>query len=361
MSVVKVENIRAENIIVKPITDKSWHTPNGMYYGFVEYKYSRGEDKFNIIIKNLTLKRNLIDPFKSTKAGGYHQSKYDAGRYKAIISLKDYPQVAEKLKIIDEAFESCGKQNSYNFVIDKYLNKQRKKEINYSKIVKTPEAGIDIYREKNANAKNFTDEQIAEIMGLKIKPILKVNKKSFDEPNTAETEIDCVVRYGDKVEIGDDDNEVQGLDFFEKTFVKGCVVDIVLQISSWTSNPRMCTYGPKIQLSDITLVERAKSNTRPEKLVIDGEEDDVFAGTKKAVFKKKTDVKDVKPVKKVSKKSEKPVEEEEKESSETFSEQEDVSPDEEASEEASPVEQKPTKPRAIRRKPRQEINTEDDE
>lgn len=348
MSVVRIENIEKENINIEPINKKTWQN-KGVYYGRVNYKYKSGNKALNVIIKNLKLKRNLIDPFKPKSAGGYNVDKYESQRYKAIISIKDYPEIIKKLDLIDEVICESGEDESINFNLNEYVNNKGKQEINYTPIVKRP--GMLAVRAYKAampeEAKKLTDEQIKEKLDIKIKPTLKVSKTDYNTPNDANTEIDCNIRYGEKItDINED--EVQGLDFYEKTFTAGCVVDIVLKINTWTSNAGMCTYGSKMYVSDITLVERPVKNVKGD-LVCDDEED-IFAGTKKIEKKKKVESNE-KPVEKKVKK----IEFEEQEQQEVEVVKEEVVEDKAESEE----EQKP-QPKRIGRK-KKPVIVDDDE
>ena len=252
MHCVSLKTFDINNLIVSPINEKSFKV-NSMYYGNIKYKYSNEEiNDLYLMIRDVKLTRNLIDAFKPAKEGGYHTEKYCSERYKAIISLKELPEIGEVLSKIDDKIKPFGAQIENNSLL---ADLDEDAKLTYYPMHKKPNNNsVKIYKEHNEKSSNMTNDEIKKIIGPKMKLTLK-RKGSYKDGKyqieTGEnTEILCNIRTVNGITL---EPGKKTLDYFEKTFVNGTVIDMVIKIPSWYFNASKSDYGVKSFLTDITV------------------------------------------------------------------------------------------------------------
>lgn len=278
---VTYQNFNDSNLIITPINEKSFKA-GGISYGNIKYKYKSGEDLFYLMIKDVKLTRNMIDKFRSKADGGYHESEYCDQRYKAIISTKEMPELEKVLESIDNKIKKFGIDKKNNSILEYFESEINKFE--YSSILKKPTSQvIMIYRDKNKDAKNLSVEEIRNKLGNKLKLNLKVQgttdaQNKYHKITGKDADIDCNIYTLENVELN---CSKKNLDFFEKTFTKGCIIDINIKIASWWCSPNTKTYGPKCIVNDIIVKTLATNNNDEEAIFVDDNGEDVFNGVTK--------------------------------------------------------------------------------
>lgn len=278
---VTYQNFNDSNLIITPITEKSFKA-GGISYGNIRYKYKNGDNLFYLMIKNVKLTRNMIDKFKSKADGGYHESEYCDQRYKAIISTKEMPELEKVLDKIDDKIKKFGIDKKNNSILEYFEDEINK--IEYIPILKKPTSqAIMIYRDKNKDAKKLSVEEIKNKLGNKMKLNLKVQgttdaQNKYHKITGKDANIDCNIYTLKGIEL---DCSKKNLDFFEKTFTRGCSIDINIKIASWWCSPSQKTYGPKCIVNDIIVNSLATNNNDEEAIFVDDNGDDVFNGVNK--------------------------------------------------------------------------------
>ena len=278
---VTYQNFNDSNLIITPITEKSFKA-GGISYGNIRYKYKNGENLFYLMIKNVKLTRNLIDKFRSKADGGYHESEYCDQRYKAIISTKEMPELEKVLDSIDNKIKKFGIDKKNNSILEYFESEINKFE--YIPILKKPTSqAIMIYRDKNKDAKKLSVEEIKNKLGNKMKLNLKVQgttdaQNKYHKITGKDANIDCNLYTLEGVELN---CSKKNLDFFEKTFTRGCNIDINIKIASWWCSPSQKTYGPKCIVNDIIVNSLAANNNDEEAIFVDDNGEDVFNGVTK--------------------------------------------------------------------------------
>ena len=278
---VTYQNFNDSNLIITPITEKSFKA-GGISYGNIRYKYKNGENLFYLMIKNVKLTRNMIDKFRSKADGGYHESEYCDQRYKAIISTKEMPELEKVLESIDNKIKKFGIDKKNNSILEYFESEINKFE--YIPILKKPTSqAIMIYRDKNKDAKKLSVEEIKNKLGNKMKLNLKVQgttdaQNKYHKITGKDADIDCNLYTLENVELN---CSKKNLDFFEKTFTRGCIIDINIKISSWWCSPSTKTYGPKCIVNDIIVKTLVNNNNDEEAIFVDDNGEDVFNGVTK--------------------------------------------------------------------------------
>ena len=278
---VTYQNFNDSNLIITPITEKSFKA-GGISYGNIRYKYKNGDDLFYLMIKNVKLTRNMIDKFRSKADGGYHESEYCDQRYKAIISTKELPELEKVLESIDNKIKKFGIDKKNNSILEYFESEINKFE--YIPILKKPTSqAIMIYRDKNKDAKKLSVEEIRNKLGNKLKLNLKVQgttdaQNKYHKITGKDANIDCNLYTLEGVELN---CSKKNLDFFEKTFTRGCNIDINIKIASWWCSPSQKTYGPKCIVNDIIVNSLAANNNDEEAIFVDDNGEDVFNGVTK--------------------------------------------------------------------------------
>ena len=278
---VTYQKFNDSNLIITPITEKSFKA-GGISYGNIRYKYKNGENLFYLMIKNVKLTRNLIDKFRSKADGGYHESEYCDQRYKAIISTKEMPELEKVLDSIDNKIKKFGIDKKNNSILEYFESEINKFE--YIPILKKPTSqAIMIYRDKNKDAKKLSVEEIKNKLGNKMKLNLKVQgttdaQNKYHKITGKDANIDCNLYTLEGVELN---CSKKNLDFFEKTFTRGCNIDINIKIASWWCSPSQKTYGPKCIVNDIIVNSLAANNNDEEAIFVDDNGEDVFNGVTK--------------------------------------------------------------------------------
>ena len=278
---VTYQKFNDSNLIITPITEKSFKA-GGISYGNIRYKYKNGENLFYLMIKNVKLTRNLIDKFRSKADGGYHESEYCDQRYKAIISTKELPELEKVLESIDNKIKKFGIDKKNNSILEYFESEINKFE--YIPILKKPTSqAIMIYRDKNKDAKKLSVEEIKNKLGNKMKLNLKVQgttdaQNKYHKITGKDANIDCNLYTLEGVELN---CSKKNLDFFEKTFTRGCNIDINIKIASWWCSPSQKTYGPKCIVNDIIVNSLAANNNDEEAIFVDDNGEDVFNGVTK--------------------------------------------------------------------------------
>ena len=278
---VTYQKFNDSNLIITPITEKSFKA-GGISYGNIRYKYKNGENLFYLMIKNVKLTRNMIDKFRSKADGGYHESEYCDQRYKAIISTKEMPELEKVLDSIDNKIKKFGIDKKNNSILEYFESEINKFE--YIPILKKPTSqAIMIYRDKNKDAKKLSVEEIKNKLGNKMKLNLKVQgttdaQNKYHKITGKDANIDCNLYTLEGVELN---CSKKNLDFFEKTFTRGCNIDINIKIASWWCSPSQKTYGPKCIVNDIIVNSLAANNNDEEAIFVDDNGDDVFNGVNK--------------------------------------------------------------------------------
>ena len=278
---VTYQNFNESNLILTPINEKSFKA-GGISYGNIKYKYKNGEDLFYLMIKDVKLTRNMIDKFRSKADGGYHESEYCDQRYKAIISTKEMPELEKVLDKIDDKIKKFGIDKKNNSILEYFEDEINKFE--YIPILKKPTSqAIMIYRDKNKDAKKLSVEEIKNKLGNKMKLNLKVQgttdaQNKYHKITGKDAGIDCNLYTLENVELN---CSKKNLDFFEKTFTKGCIIDINIRIASWWCSPSTKTYGPKCIVNDIIVKTLANNNNDEEAIFVDDNGEDVFNGVTK--------------------------------------------------------------------------------
>ena len=278
---VTYQNFNDSNLIITPITEKSFKA-GGISYGNIRYKYKNGENLFYLMIKNVKLTRNMIDKFKSKADGGYHESEYCDQRYKAIISTKEMPELEKVLESIDNKIKKFGIDKKNNSILEYFESEINKFE--YIPILKKPTSqAIMIYRDKNKDAKKLSVDEIRNKLGNKLKLNLKVQgttdaQNKYHKITGKDANIDCNLYTLEGVELN---CSKKNLDFFEKTFTRGCNIDINIKIASWWCSPSQKTYGPKCIVNDIIVNSLAANNNDEEAIFVDDNGEDVFNGVTK--------------------------------------------------------------------------------
>ena len=278
---VTYQNFNDSNLIITPITEKSFKA-GGISYGNIRYKYKNGDDLFYLMIKDVKLTRNLIDKFRSKADGGYHESEYCDQRYKAIISTKEMPELEKVLDSIDNKIKKFGIDKKNNSILEYFESEINKFE--YIPILKKPTSqAIMIYRDKNKDAKKLSVEEIKNKLGNKLKLNLKVQgttdaQNKYHKITGKDANIDCNLYTLEGVELN---CSKKNLDFFEKTFTRGCNIDINIKIASWWCSPSQKTYGPKCIVNDIIVNSLAANNNDEEAIFVDDNGEDVFNGVTK--------------------------------------------------------------------------------
>ena len=278
---VTYQNFNESNLILTPITEKSFKA-GGISYGNIRYKYKNGENLFYLMIKNVKLTRNMIDKFRSKADGGYHESEYCDQRYKAIISTKELPELEKVLESIDNKIKKFGIDKKNNSILEYFESEINKFE--YIPILKKPTSqAIMIYRDKNKDAKKLSVEEIRNKLGNKLKLNLKVQgttdaQNKYHKITGKDANIDCNLYTLEGVELN---CSKKNLDFFEKTFTRGCNIDINIKIASWWCSPSQKTYGPKCIVNDIIVNSLAANNNDEEAIFVDDNGEDVFNGVTK--------------------------------------------------------------------------------
>ena len=278
---VTYQNFNDSNLIITPINEKSFKA-GGISYGNIRYKYKNGDDLFYLMIKDVKLTRNMIDKFKSKADGGYHESEYCDQRYKAIISTKEMPELEKVLESIDNKIKKFGIDKKNNSILEYFESEINKFE--YIPILKKPTSqAIMIYRDKNKDAKKLSVDEIRNKLGNKLKLNLKVQgttdaQNKYHKITGKDANIDCNLYTLEGVELN---CSKKNLDFFEKTFTRGCNIDINIKISSWWCSPNTKTYGPKCIVNDIIVNSLAANNNDEEAIFVDDNGEDVFNGVTK--------------------------------------------------------------------------------
>ena len=278
---VTYQNFNESNLILTPITEKSFKA-GGISYGNIRYKYKNGDDLFYLMIKDVKLTRNMIDKFRSKADGGYHESEYCDQRYKAIISTKELPELEKVLESIDNKIKKFGIDKKNNSILEYFEDEINKFE--YIPVLKKPTSQvIMIYRDKNKDAKNLSVEEIRNKLGNKLKLNLKVQgttdaQNKYHKITGKDANIDCNLYTLEGVELN---CSKKNLDFFEKTFTRGCNIDINIKIASWWCSPSQKTYGPKCIVNDIIVNSLAANSNDEEAIFVDDNGEDVFNGVTK--------------------------------------------------------------------------------
>ena len=278
---VTYQNFNESNLILTPITEKSFKA-GGISYGNIRYKYKSSTDSFYLMVKDVKLTRNLIDKFRSKADGGYHESEYCDQRYKAIISTKELPELEKVLESIDNKIKKFGIDKKNNSILEYFESEINKFE--YIPILKKPTSqAIMIYRDKDKDAKKLSVEEIRNKLGNKLKLNLKVQgttdaQNKYHKITGKDANIDCNLYTLENVELN---CSKKNLDFFEKTFTKGCIIDINIKIASWWCSPSTKTYGPKCIVNDIIVKTLANNNNDEEAIFVDDNGEDVFNGVTK--------------------------------------------------------------------------------
>ena len=278
---VTYQNFNESNLILTPITEKSFKA-GGISYGNIRYKYKNGDDLFYLMIKDVKLTRNMIDKFRSKADGGYHESEYCDQRYKAIISTKELPELEKVLESIDNKIKKFGIDKKNNSILEYFESEINKFE--YIPILKKPTSqAIMIYRDKNKDAKKLSVDEIRNKLGNKLKLNLKVQgttdaQNKYHKITGKDANIDCNLYTLEGVELN---CSKKNLDFFEKTFTRGCNIDINIKIASWWCSPSQKTYGPKCIVNDIIVKTLANNNNDEEAIFVDDNGEDVFNGVTK--------------------------------------------------------------------------------
>ena len=278
---VTYQKFNDSNLIITPITEKSFKA-GGISYGNIRYKYKNGDDLFYLMIKDVKLTRNLIDKFRSKADGGYHESEYCDQRYKAIISTKELPELEKVLESIDNKIKKFGIDKKNNSILEYFESEINKFE--YIPILKKPTSqAIMIYRDKNKDAKKLSVEEIRNKLGNKLKLNLKVQgttdaQNKYHKITGKDANIDCNLYTLEGVELN---CSKKNLDFFEKTFTRGCNIDINIKIASWWCSPSQKTYGPKCIVNDIIVNSLAANSNDEEAIFVDDNGEDVFNGVTK--------------------------------------------------------------------------------
>ena len=278
---VTYQTFNDSNLIITPITEKSFKA-GGISYGNIRYKYKNGENLFYLMIKNVKLTRNMIDKFRSKADGGYHESEYCDQRYKAIISTKEMPELEKVLDKIDDKIKKFGIDKKNNSILEYFESEINKFE--YIPILKKPTSqAIMIYRDKNKDAKKLSVDEIRNKLGNKLKLNLKVQgttdaQNKYHKITGKDANIDCNLYTLEGVELN---CSKKNLDFFEKTFTRGCNIDINIKIASWWCSPSQKTYGPKCIVNDIIVNSLATNNNDEEAIFVDDNGEDVFNGVTK--------------------------------------------------------------------------------
>lgn len=278
---VTYQNFNESNLILTPITEKSFKA-GGISYGNIRYKYKSSTDSFYLIVKDVKLTRNMIDKFRSKADGGYHESEYCDQRYKAIISTKELPELEKVLESIDNKIKKFGIDKKNNSILEYFESEINKFE--YIPILKKPTSqAIMIYRDKNKDAKKLSVDEIRNKLGNKLKLNLKVQgttdaQNKYHKITGKDANIDCNLYTLEGVELN---CSKKNLDFFEKTFTRGCNIDINIKIASWWCSPSQKTYGPKCIVNDIIVNSLAANNNDEEAIFVDDNGEDVFNGVTK--------------------------------------------------------------------------------
>ena len=278
---VTYQNFNDSNLIITPITEKSFKA-GGISYGNIRYKYKNGDDLFYLMIKDVKLTRNMIDKFRSKADGGYHESEYCDQRYKAIISTKELPELEKVLESIDNKIKKFGIDKKNNSILEYFEDEINKFE--YIPVLKKPTSqAIMIYRDKDKDAKKLSVEEIRNKLGNKLKLNLKVQgttdaQNKYHKITGKDANIDCNLYTLEGVELN---CSKKNLDFFEKTFTRGCNIDINIKIASWWCSPNTKTYGPKCIVNDIIVNSLAANSNDEEAIFVDDNGEDVFNGVTK--------------------------------------------------------------------------------
>lgn len=278
---VTYQNFNESNLILTPITEKSFKA-GGISYGNIRYKYKSSTDSFYLMVKDVKLTRNLIDKFRSKADGGYHESEYCDQRYKAIISTKELPELEKVIESIDNKIKKFGIDKKNNSILEYFESEINKFE--YIPILKKPTSqAIMIYRDKNKDAKKLSVDEIRNKLGNKLKLNLKVQgttdaQNKYHKITGKDANIDCNLYTLEGVELN---CSKKNLDFFEKTFTRGCNIDINIKIASWWCSPSQKTYGPKCIVNDIIVNSLAANNNDEEAIFVDDNGEDVFNGVTK--------------------------------------------------------------------------------
>ena len=278
---VTYQNFNESNLILTPITEKSFKA-GGISYGNIRYKYKSSTDSFYLMVKDVKLTRNLIDKFRSKADGGYHESEYCDQRYKAIISTKELPELEKVLESIDNKIKKFGIDKKNNSILEYFESEINKFE--YIPILKKPTSqSIMNYRNKDKDAKKLSVEEIRNKLGNKMKLNLKVQgttdaQNKYHKITGKDANIDCNLYTLEGVELN---CSKKNLDFFEKTFTRGCNIDINIKIASWWCSPSQKTYGPKCIVNDIIVNSLAANNNDEEAIFVDDNGEDVFNGVTK--------------------------------------------------------------------------------
>lgn len=278
---VTYQNFNESNLILTPITEKSFKA-GGISYGNIRYKYKSSTDSFYLMVKDVKLTRNMIDKFISKADGGYHESEYCDQRYKAIISTKEIPELEKVLESIDNKIKKFGIDKKNNSILEYFESEINKFE--YIPILKKPTSqAIMIYRDKNKDAKKLSVDEIRNKLGNKLKLNLKVQgttdaQNKYHKITGKDANIDCNLYTLEGVELN---CSKKNLDFFEKTFTRGCNIDINIKIASWWCSPSQKTYGPKCIVNDIIVNSLATNNNDEEAIFVDDNGEDVFNGVTK--------------------------------------------------------------------------------
>ena len=278
---VTYQNFNESNLILTPITEKSFKA-GGISYGNIRYKYKSSTDSFYLMVKDVKLTRSMIDKFRSKADGGYHESEYCDQRYKAIISTKEMPELEKVLDSIDNKIKKFGIDKKNNSILEYFESEINKFE--YIPILKKPTSqAIMIYRDKNKDAKKLSVDEIRNKLGNKLKLNLKVQgttdaQNKYHKITGKDANIDCNLYTLEGVELN---CSKKNLDFFEKTFTRGCNIDINIKIASWWCSPSQKTYGPKCIVNDIIVNSLATNNNDEEAIFVDDNGEDVFNGVTK--------------------------------------------------------------------------------
>ena len=156
------------------------------------------------------------------------------------------------LSKIDDKIKPFGAQIENNSLL---ADLDEDAKLTYYPMYKKPNNNaVKIYKEHNEKSSNMTNDEIKKIIGPKMKLILK-RKGSYKDGKyqieTGEnTEILCNIRTVNGITL---EPGKKTLDYFEKTFVNGTVIDMVIKIPSWYFNASKSDYGVKSFLTDITV------------------------------------------------------------------------------------------------------------
>ena len=192
------------------------------------------------------------------------------------------PELEKVLDKIDDKIKKFGIDKKNNSILEYFEDEINKFE--YIPILKKPTSQtIMNYRNKDKDAKKLSVEEIRNKLGNKLKLNLKVQgttdaQNKYHKITGKDADIDCNLYTLENVELN---CSKKNLDFFEKTFTKGCIIDINIKITSWWCSPSTKTYGPKCIVNDIIVKTLVTNNNDEEAIFVDDNGEDVFNGVTK--------------------------------------------------------------------------------